>query len=75
MSAPRLLAPGEHEWTLTADFTDVDAWVAGHGRTVLTESESVLAVCARLLVELAGPELSGLDATVRFTIKATKETR
>ncbi|MER6257802.1 hypothetical protein ABT224_41445 [Streptomyces sp. NPDC001584] len=75
MSAPRLLAPGEHEWTLTADFPAVDAWVAGHGRTVLTGPESVLAVCARLLVELAGPDLSGLDANIRFTIKPTKETR
>ncbi|MCX4809001.1 hypothetical protein OG594_46975 [Streptomyces sp. NBC_01214] len=75
MSAPRLLAPGPHEWVLTAQFPDADAWVAGHGRTVLTESESVLAVCARLLVELAGPDLSGVDANVRFTIKPMKGAR
>lgn len=70
----RLFGPGLHDWTLTADYPDAPggAALAGHGVIELIEPESALAVCARLLVELAGPELSGLEAKVTFTIKPTR---
>ncbi|MFE6744168.1 hypothetical protein [Streptomyces tubercidicus] len=68
-----MFGPGLHDWTLSADFEHAEnVSVAGHGRIELTEPQSALAVCARLLVELAGPDLSGLDANVRFTIKPTR---
>ncbi|MEU8466230.1 hypothetical protein [Streptomyces sp. NPDC029003] len=69
MSA-RVYGPGRYRWTLAAEFrSEVPASVAGHGVIELTEPESALAVCARLVRELGGPDLAGLDSTTAFTIE------
>lgn len=69
MSA-RQYGPGRYRWTLAAQFrSEVPASVAGYGFIDLTEAESELAVCARLVRELGGPGLAGLDSTAVFTIR------
>lgn len=77
MSA-RLFGPGLCDWTLSASFPEEagGAWIGGYGRIDLTEPESALGICARLLAELAAPDLDGCTADVRFTIRpATGGTR
>ncbi|MFG2299181.1 hypothetical protein [Streptomyces sp. NPDC048603] len=74
----RVLRPGRYAWNLSADFRSTvpgGAAVAGHGVIDLADAESELAVCARLVRELGGPDLSGLDAEVRFTIKPVRGPR
>ncbi|MFI5868369.1 hypothetical protein [Streptomyces sp. NPDC051546] len=77
MSA-RSYGPGRYRWTLNAQYMSAvpgGAEVAGHGVIELTEAESALAVCARLVRELGGPELAGLDSTAVFTIKPVRGNR
>ena len=66
----RVYGPGRYEWRLAAEFRHtVPAEVAGHGVIDLAEPESALSICARLVRELGGPDLAGLDSTAVFTIK------
>ncbi|MFE3585084.1 hypothetical protein [Streptomyces vinaceus] len=72
----RLYEPGAYVWQLHAQFPDrPDAAVAGHGLIHLTETESELAIAGRLVRELGGPELSGLDSTITITIRPVRGAR
>lgn len=74
----RMYGPGRYQWTLKARYLSEvpgGAEVAAHGVINLAEAESELAICARLVRELGGPDLSGLDSTTTFTIKPMRGTR
>lgn len=75
MSA-RQYGPGRYEWRLAAEYRHVvPAEVTAYGVIDLAEAESALSICARLVRELGGPNLAGLDSTAVFTIKAVRGSR
>ncbi|MFF1561830.1 hypothetical protein [Streptomyces sp. NPDC058279] len=68
----QMYGPGRYRWALNAAYrTSIPggAEVAAHGVIDLAEPESALSICSRLVRELGGPQLSGLDSTAAFTIR------
>ncbi|WP_030872588.1 hypothetical protein [Streptomyces sp. NRRL F-2747] len=64
--------PGRYHWALNSEYLSGipgGAQVSGHGFIDLTEPESALSVCSRLVRELGGPELASQDSTTAFTIR------